>query len=153
MKNKVSTLNFRSIKKEDTGELYTLLNGLSDEAKQFFHPHSFDKKTISQICTSKKDHYFVMIQDNTIIGYSFLRLFGYEIPSFGCCIRNGFENKEYGTILTQWTIKKARELGYPKVIIKVYKENEVAFRMYKKIGFKITGENKDTKEFYMEIIL
>ena len=141
----------RNIEEKDIDELYLFLNNLDEKTKEFFHPHSFDKNTITSICTLKKDHYYVMVENNRIIGYSFLRLFGYEIPSFGVIIRPGFTDKGYGTTLTDWTIKKAKELGYKKVILKTYKENISAQKIYEKIGFKIVGETEDKKQYKMEI--
>lgn len=153
MKKKSNSLVFRPLSKNDVEGLYEMLNDLTDKAKRFFHPHLFDKNTLTKICKSKEDHYFVMVLDNTIIGYSFLRLFGYEIPSFGCCVRRGYEGKGYATMLTIWTINKARQIGYKKVILKVYKENEIAFKLYKKTGFKVIGEIEDTGEIKMELLL
>jgi RimJ/RimL family protein N-acetyltransferase len=139
------------VQENDVDELYTLLNGLTDTAKRFFHPHPFDKQTIRTICSSENDHYFVMLLDKRIIGYSMLRLFGYEIPSFGCCIRTGYEGQGYGTRFTIWALSKAKELGYKKIILKTYKDNIRALKLYQKTGFKITGENPDTNEFKMAI--
>ena len=82
-----------------------------------------------------------------------LRLFGYEIPSFGCCIHPSCEHKGYGSMLTQGTINKARELGYKKVILKSYKENITALNIYKKIGFAIVGETEDNQQYKMELTL
>lgn len=144
---------FRDIKEKDIIDLFEFLNELDNNTKRFFHPHSFDMETITDICKSKKDHYFVMFLDNTLIGYSFLRLFGYETPSFGCCIRNGYEHKGYGTIITKLTIEKAKELGYNKIILKTYKENISAQKIYKKLGFKAIGETEDGKQYKMELNL
>jgi RimJ/RimL family protein N-acetyltransferase len=141
------------LSKNDVEELYEMLNDLTDKSKRFFHPHLFDRNTLTKIWKSKEDHYFVMVLDNVIIGYSFLRLFGYKIPSFGCCIRRRYEGKGYATMLSRWTINKAREIGYKKIILKVYKENERAFRMYQKTGFKAIGETEDTGEINMELLL
>jgi len=143
----------RPIEELDTKDLFDLLNDLDEKTKDFFHPHPFDYNTVESICKSKKDHYFVMIIDNKIIGYSFLRLFGYEIPSFGIVIRRGFTGKKYGKILTRWTIEKAREFGYKKVILKTYKKNIPAQKIYEKIGFKIIGETEDKKQYKMELEL
>ena len=153
IKNKEKSVFIRDIKEKDIKELFEFLNELDNNTQGFFHPHSFDLKTIKDICTSKKDHYFVMFLDSTLIGYSFLRLFGYKIPSFGIVIKNDFTKRDYGTILTRWTIEKARELGYKKIILKTYKENIPAQKLYEKLGFKITGETKDKKQYKMEIIL
>ena len=144
------SLLIRNIKEKDTKELYELLKEGDDEMKQFFHPHLFDMKTVSEICKSQKDHYFIMILKDKIVGYSMLRLFNYETPSFGCCIRTGYQRKGFGTILTEWTINKAKKLGYRKVILKVYKSNKNAFRIYKNIGFIIVGETEDKKQYKME---
>jgi RimJ/RimL family protein N-acetyltransferase len=149
MKNK-KPLIFRSFKKKDVKEVLILLNSLSKKNKEFFHPHAFDEKTLLKNLNSD-DHYFVLTLDEKIIGYSFLRFFGYEIPSFGCCIRKGFENNGFGTIITDFTIKKARELGYNKIILKTYRENTFAQKIYNKLGFKITSETDDKRQYKMEL--
>ena len=144
-------MDFRRINEKDVDELYSLLNELTSKAKSFFHPHQFDKKTLSEICSrDNKDYYFVLIFDRKIIGYSMLRLFGTTIPSFGCCVRSGFEGRGYGSALTAWTINKSKELGYDKIILKIHKENIFAFQMYKRAGFIVTSTNGD--EIKMERI-
>ena len=150
---KEDTIFIRDIEEKDATELFNFLNNLDEKTKSFFHPHSFDFKTIFEICKSTKDHYFVMFFDDKLIGYSFLRLFGYEIPSFGVIIKDDFTGKGYGTILTKLTIDKAREIGYKKVILKTYKENNTARKVYENLGFKITGETMDKKQFKMELFL
>lgn len=150
---KEGSIIIRTFEDRDVDELHELLQQLNENGKRFFHPHSFNLKALREISNSKKDHYFSMVLDGKIIGYSFLRLFGYEIPSFGCCIRKGYENKGYGTVLTRWTVNKAKELGYNKVILKTYKENISAQKIYKKVGFKIIGETEDEKQYRMELEL
>ena len=144
---------FRSVTKDDVDELVLFFKRLTNQAKYFFHPHSFDKATMQQICSSPTDHFFVMVLHNKIIGYSMLRLFGYEIPSLGCCIGHEYEGKGLGTKLVQWTVDKAKELGYTQVILKVYKENVVAFHVYQKIGFQIIDDLSETKEYKMALPL
>jgi ribosomal-protein-alanine N-acetyltransferase len=153
MKKKGDAIDFRPVNGGDVDEVYELLNDLTEQSKHFFHPHLFDRKTIVDICSSGRDHYFIMTVNGKIVGYSMLRLFGYSIPSFGCCIRNGYERRGYGTMLTRWTLEKAKELGYTKVILKVYEDNIIAFRMYKKIGFTTIGKNVKTNEIKMAINL
>lgn len=150
MNHKDNTICYRRVNDHDVDELYELLNGLTLGEKFFFHPHPFDRLTIQEICTSKNDNYFVMILDGKIIGYSMLRLFGYKIPSFGCCIRKGYSGKGYGSMLTVWTVDQAKKLGYSKIILKVHKDNLSAFKIYTKIGFSITGEIPEKDEITME---
>ena len=143
-------LDLRKFEKSDIEEVYKLLNDLSNESKKFFHPHDFSREKLKEIYSSGKDHYFVMTCDKKIIGYSFLRLFGYEIPSYGGCIDQDYHGKGFGTLLTKSTIEKAQKLGYKKVILKVYKSNTRAFNVYKKLGFKIVELLEDTDELKME---
>lgn len=149
---KKESISIRDIEEKDAIELFDFLNNRDEKTKKFFHPHPFDMNTINDICKSKKDHYIVMFFGSTLIGYSFLRLFGYKIPSFGVIIRNNFSGKGYGALLTSWTIQKAKDLGYEKVILKTYKENIPAQKIYEKSGFKIIGETDDKKQYKMEII-
>jgi len=148
-----NSLIFRGITEDDIDELHSLLESLSEYAKKVFHPHPFDLETLKNNCKSKNDHYFVMTLDNKIIGYAMLRLFGYEIPSFGCCIRTEFQGKGYGLLLTKWTVEKAKKLNYKKVILKTYKDNIPAMKIYKEAGFTIIGETEDKKQYKMEINL
>jgi RimJ/RimL family protein N-acetyltransferase len=150
---KEDSIIIRDINENDAMDLFKFLSDLNEKTKSYFHPHSFDLKTIDDICKSEKDHYFVMFFNSKLIGYSFLRLFGYKIPSFGVIIKNHFTGKGYGTILSKWTIDKAREFGYNKVILKTYKDNISARKVYEKLGFKINGETKDKKQLKMELIL
>ena len=153
MDSKDQHLLFRIIKESDAEELYTFFQEADTTFKKFFHPHPFDMETLRQICTSKKDHYFVMTLHQKIIGYAMLRLFGYDIPSFGCCIRTGYEGRGFGYLLTVWTIDQAKKLGYKKIILKTYKKNLPAITIYKKAGFKIVGETEDKKQHKMELDL
>ena len=135
-----NSLFFKKLTKEDLKDLNELLQNLSIKSKKFFHPHRFDLKTLYTLFENNRDYYFVMKLEKKIIGYSFLRFFGYE-------------KKGYGMILTKWTIEKAKKLGFNKVILKTYKENIPAQKIYKKIGFKIVGETEDRKQYKMELIL
>ena len=143
---------FRSLQKKDVEEVLEILTNLSEKNKKIFHPHNFDEKTIIENLNSN-DQYFVLILNDKIIGYSFLRLFGYDIPSLGCCIHKEYENKDFGTILTKKTIDKARDSGYNKVILKTHKENIYAQKIYEKLGFQYVGETEDKKQYKMELDL
>lgn len=149
-KDEKNPITFRELNKDDVYGLVNLLNGLSEKDKAIFHPHEFNKETLESNLNTA-DHYFVMVYENQIIGYSFLRLFGFEIPSFGCCIRNGSKNRGFGSKLIKLTIDQAKELGYKEIILKTYKENIYAKRIYERIGFKEEGETDDKKQIKMRL--
>jgi ribosomal protein S18 acetylase RimI-like enzyme len=142
----------RPVTQQDCVDLLILLNTLSDQAKVFFHPHPFTMEALRKNLLSG-DHYYVMAMGGTIVGYSFLRLFDTDIPSYGCCIRTGFDHHGYGTLMTRWTLAQASKLGYKKVILKVYLANLPALQLYRKVGFQEVAELEKTKELRMEIIL
>lgn len=148
-----NSLIFRPINPCDVNELYDFLNGLSDEVKFFFHPHKFDKNNLINLCSSKRDHYFVMYLDDKLIGYSMLRLFRHNVPSFGCCIHPDYYRKGYGYKLTRLTLNIANKLRYKRVVLKVNKKNKIAFNLYKKIGFKVIDKNISKEEIKMAITL
>ena len=62
------SLIFRQLEEKDVDELLDLLQNLSDKDKKYFHPHSFDVKTLFENCKSS-DHYFIMMLEDKIIGY------------------------------------------------------------------------------------
>jgi RimJ/RimL family protein N-acetyltransferase len=144
---------FRTITKNDVKDLYEFLGTLSDDAKKFFRPHQFDKNTIELICRSTEDHYFVLKKENKIIGYSMLRLFGYNTPSIGLCIGNGYEHKGYGQLMLKKTLQKAEQLGYQDVILTIQKENVRAWNLYLKNGFDIIERDSKTGKIKMKKLL
>ena len=83
----------RRVTEDDVDDLLNLLTSLPRSEKEFFHPHPFNVQTLVEICSATKDHYFVMELNGKIIGYAFLRLFWYKIPSYGCCIRKEYHGK------------------------------------------------------------
>ena len=52
---KEGSIIIRTFEDRDVDELYGLLQQLSENDKRFFHPHSFDLKTLREICNSKKE--------------------------------------------------------------------------------------------------
>ena len=144
-------LVFRRISKDDAVALYELLTGLSDEAKSFFHPHSIDLDTVHEICSKPIEHYFVLYLEDVLIGYSMLRLCGHAIPSYGGCVRNGYEGRGYGTILLERTLSEARKMGFQSVRLKVQRENIRAYRLYTKIGFRKIGVLEDQIVMSLEL--
>jgi ribosomal protein S18 acetylase RimI-like enzyme len=139
----------RKLHRNDLNELSDRLNNLSKEDKDFFHPHGFEINDLEKLLTLDYDHYFVFEKDNRVVGYSMLRTFGkYKIPTFGGIIWKDFRGKGYGSELLIETLFLAKEIGFDKVKLKVYKNNEVAFNLYKKHDFQVIGE--EGKQFWME---
>ena len=61
-------------------------------------------------------------------------------------VKKGYRGQGIGTILVDFIIEKARELGYTELSIGVDKDNEVALHLYTKKGFDevlFDGEDED----------
>lgn len=62
----------------------------------------------------------------------------YPKPTFGGVIHKDYRNRGYGDILLSNTLKKAEELRFNIVMLKVDMDNTKAIHLYKKNGFKET---------------
>jgi len=121
------------------------LRGLSEGDKRFFYPHKFDARTIKKLSNEKGNHYYVYLDDlGKFMGYGMLRTFGkYEIPSLGCVIWQEYRGQGKGKKLIKELIIKANKLKYHKIRLKVHTGNKIAYKLYKKAGFKKIEKSED----------
>lgn len=139
----------RKLQKSDIEELKKRLNELSDEDKKLYHPHPFTKETLENLINIDCDFYFVKILKGKIVGYSMLRTFGkYSAPTYGQVIWEEFRGKGLGSQILEETINEAKNLGFGIVKLKVYENNNLAYNLYKKHGFKKIGTEGD--EIWMQ---
>lgn len=79
---------------------------------------------------------------------------GYTIPNERVYLSRLIVKKEYrgkgiGSLITDFLIDKAKEMGYREISLGVDRDNEKALHLYKKKGFKIYAQDKDEYgEFY-----
>jgi|WetSurMetagenome_2_1015567.scaffolds.fasta_scaffold677049_1 RimJ/RimL family protein N-acetyltransferase len=135
-------------------ELSQKLESLSDKDKEFFKPHEFDTRTLFNLLNDG-NHYYVAIEYRVIVGYGMLRtgfMNGeqYPNPTLGIAIWEKYRGKGKSIKILNLLVKKAIELGFSNVRLKVHKNNESAFRAYEKVGFRIIGENKDKGSWWMQ---
>ena len=130
-----SSILFRKATSSDAVQLSKMLNQLSDQDKRFFSPHAFDVQTLRELCSNTHDFYFVLVKNNQVIGYSMLRCFRTDTPTFGCCIHPDHRGNGYSSILMQETLAAAKHYGFSKVILHVHTDNTVAYHLYEQHGF------------------
>lgn len=86
--------------------------------------------------------------ENEIIGAVWVRImndYGHvdnETPSFAISLLKDYRNYGIGTALMKQMLMKLKKQGYKQASLAVQKKN-YAFRMYKKVGFEIVGENAE----------
>jgi len=104
----------------------------------YFAPHLFSDDALSKLaCNPGKDLYYLMVNDDNIIGYGLLRGWdeGYAIPSLGIAIHPSAQNKGYGKYFMNFLHDMAYQKGAVKVRLRVRKDNENAIRLYRNFNY------------------
>lgn len=78
--------------------------------------------------------------ENTPAAYSHLDRDGEDIW-FGICVGETFKGKKLGEKLMIETLNNALEMKLKNVLLSVYKDNNSAINLYKKLGFYVYKEN------------
>lgn len=96
---------YRLAEISDSEQLEKFFSEQPEKAFEFFKPHDFDKKSIEKIIKNKAFLTFVVLKDNAIVGYFFLRCF-----VNGKCFRGKMVHKDWqgkgiakqmGTVMTK----------------------------------------------------
>lgn len=66
--------------------------------------------------------------------------------SFGISILKEYWNLGIGTILTEYCLEKAREIGYEQMELSVIEDNVGAISIYEKSGFKLCGKIENAEK-------
>lgn len=94
------------------------------------------------------DYCLVAEVDDKIVGAVWVRImndYGHvddDTPSLAISLYSEYRNHGIGTQLMLSIIKLLRNKKYSQISLSVQKEN-YAFRMYKKVGFEVVGENDE----------
>ena len=132
----------KRLDKEDVEAFYDFFKSLSEKTKNFFNPHPFDKETAQRLCEEKDENYerFVYYQEGKIVGYIFFSNLKSEYPGIGICIRDGYQGKGLGKKLLSFLIESAEKKEKKGLVLTVFKDNEKAFNLYRKMGFRVERE-------------
>ena len=113
---------------------------------QHFHPHPLTAKAALDICQYEgKDFYCVLVKNDKVIGYGLLRGWdeGYEIPSLGIALSPDVLGSGYGLHLMKFLHEVAKKRGAGFIRLKVYKDNQRAISLYKKLGYAFQNEQNN----------
>ena len=111
---------------------------LGIQGERFFHPHVFDYENASKICSyTGKDLYYVMINDEDIVGYGLVRGWdeGFEIPSLGIYVSEKYRGLGIARMFMSFLHLSAKLKGSKQIRLKVYKDNLKAIRLYVSLGY------------------
>lgn len=111
----------------------------SDPAAASFHPHPFTPEEAYRRATyTGRDIYAVMSFEGQAIGYGMLRGWdeGYAVPSLGIYVVTDYRGSGAARLLMDYLHLTAKLKGAQAVRLKVYPDNERAFRLYKSLGYQ-----------------
>ena len=119
--------------------LAALLAAIRDEGLvRWFEPHPFDREHLTSLCDPKKsDLFYVMTAAGDVLGYGLLRGWdeGYDVPSLGIAIHPASRGKKLGMAMMEFLHAAAAIRGSKQVRLRVYRDNEVAIGLYRRMGY------------------
>lgn len=134
-----SALEIRSLGPEHEQALSDFFDALKEEGVDaFFHPHALTDEEARRRCLyAGKDLYYVLVEEGRVLGYGMLRGWdeGFDIPSVGLATRSSARGAGLSTLLVNFLHAAARRRGARKAILKVYKENSAAKKLFEDIGY------------------
>jgi len=105
---------------------------------RYFHPHPFNDETAEYIAGySGQDLYYAILDGERILGYGMLRGWdeGYSTPSIGIIIHRDVRGINLGKTFMLFMHSAAKLRGAENVRLKVYSNNKVALKLYRKLGY------------------
>jgi glycosyltransferase involved in cell wall biosynthesis/ribosomal protein S18 acetylase RimI-like enzyme len=105
---------------------------------QSFDPFPLTAETAKRLANHQgRDRFYVAREGPSVVAFSMLRGWdeGYDVPSFGILVDRSRHGQGIGTVLTDWTVRQAAELGADSVRLSVYASNPAAYGIYVRLGF------------------
>jgi [ribosomal protein S18]-alanine N-acetyltransferase len=109
------------------------------DALHHFSPHGFDVDSVTSLCThDRKDLYYVLTSDTSVIGYGLLRGWeeGFDTPSLGIAIHPSYRGEGHGRMLMGFLHSAARARGAEQVRLRVHASNDGAMALYRQLGYR-----------------
>ena len=141
---------------EDAGALAEYYNALSDESKRLFRPltEKTDKNRCLEIANDNKaesKYDLVAIIENTVVGWAFV--WNGERPNeatFGIGVSDEWQGKGIGKELMCRVLDACHDRSIFTVHLIVVQDNARAQRLYKQMGFIMTGTQvgSDGQDYY-----
>jgi L-amino acid N-acyltransferase YncA len=133
----------------DVDRLVTFFNDQPDEAFKFFNPHPFDAKTIARLIKNKAYLLFVVLKEEQIVGYFFLRCFFVGKAFLGKMVDANAQGKGIGTQMCLCAMDVAQTLGI-RMFETISKENIASLRSTEKVLDVRIVEEMENNYLYIE---
>lgn len=135
----------RELRTEDSGLFKEFLASLSPKTIRSFSFHPLPEDYGDNFLKRKDIACFVAEIEGKIVGYTWWEPSSAPIPTIGICVRDEYQGNGIGKSLLSKLIEEAKARGKSGLRLTVSKENEIALSLYRKAGFQIIGEYRDSK--------
>jgi len=99
-------------------------------------PDYWNKEHISAEFSSNYSFSFLLLIDNSVIGYLFSTKLFDEVQLNKICIHQSYRNMNYGFYLLNFLIAEAIKHAVQRIILEVNEQNVAAVKLYSRTGFK-----------------
>jgi GNAT superfamily N-acetyltransferase len=138
-------LEIRVLSPEWERPLASFFSSAGRAAEEFFHPHPFTDEDAKRLTHySGKDLYYLFVDGADILAYGMLRGWdeGHDVPSLGIVVHPDTRGQGVGELFMHFLHCAARKKGAREIMLKVYKENAAACKLYLKLGYLFDGEEQ-----------
>ena len=135
-------LPVRSLTGADAFALQKFNAELSDESRRKFLPHAYDDATVAKILArsdSRDDLVLAAFDDGRIVAYFFLWHFRERVPVLGIGMLDAYQGKGLGRKIMLLLIDEAMKADRDGIELTTMLDNDVAFALYQKVGFRYLG--------------
>ena len=138
-------LEIRKIIESDKDEVWKIIQAVMATGDTYlFYPNSPKEKMLDWWCGADKQTY-IGVLNNKIVGTFFLKAnqpdLGSHIANAGYMVAPTAKGKRVGKTMAEFSLTEAKRLGYSAMQFNfVVKSNEIAVKLWQKLGFEIIGE-------------
>jgi ribosomal protein S18 acetylase RimI-like enzyme len=116
---------------------------LGAESRRRFLPHSYDPDTLRRLlerAEAGEDYLLGAFDGDRLVGYFFLWHFRSRVPLLGIGMLDGYQGKGLGRQMMAMLIDAGREAGCEGIELTTMLDNDRAFALYQKMGFRYYGD-------------
>lgn len=131
----------RSLTERDTQAVCALMRREPPDYLRDFFPFADDEDFLASVREAKRDVYLALTLGDELAGFAMLRGLdaGYARPSFGVYVSSDQSGRGVARYGLDCTLRVAKGLGVPEVMLKVAPGNARAREIYLSAGFRSRG--------------